>query len=63
MYDYTLNNTNAIRSALVPYHLIDDNCVNFTDLVARAIGLKAQGTSLTKNHPQAYINTLKIINN
>ena len=59
MYDYALTNTNAIRSSTVPYNLIDKSCVDFTELVARAIGLNSSEPTGLENHPQEFINKLK----
>lgn len=59
MYDYAYVNTKAISSYPVSYHLLNDNCVNFTDLVARAISLNTPKIFGAKQHPQGYINALK----
>lgn len=63
MYDYVLMNTEAIRNGDVPYHLINESCVNFTELAARAIGLNTPDKEGLTNYPQKFIQALRQMNN
>ncbi|MBK8453028.1 MAG: hypothetical protein WAQ53_02065 [Thiofilum sp.] len=63
MYDYVLMNTEAIRNGVVPYHFINESCVDFTELAARAIGLNTPNKEHLTNYPQAFISELRDLNN
>jgi len=63
MYEYSLMNTQAMRSGNVPYHLTKESCVDFVKLVASSIGLSTSPTSGFKSLPQAFISKLKDMNN
>ncbi|PSU34611.1 hypothetical protein [Photobacterium lutimaris] len=62
MYDYSLMNTKAIRTGDYPYNLSAQNCVHFTDMVARSISLKTPNVVGIENHPQKYIAKLLELN-
>ena len=59
MFEYSLTNTRAIGSYPTQYNLLTENCVHFTDLVARAISLNTPTMSNFRRHPQGYIAALK----
>lgn len=63
IYNYTLTNTEAIRSGNYPYSISLQNCVHFTDLVARAISLNTPNLKGLEIHPQMYISKLMALNN
>ncbi len=63
MYDNSWKNTQIIRERNdTVYNLINENCVNFTDIIVRAIGLKRPTIEDYKRHPQGYIYKLKELN-
>lgn len=66
VYNYVLRNTKYMQKKSskkpVPYSLIDKSCVDFTEMAARAVGLKVPTPNGHRNHPQLFIAELKRLN-
>ena len=58
-FNYVLRNVNVIKeSNEITYNLIENSCVDFTNMVASALNIQVPKPELLKNLPQMYISKL-----